>query len=141
MYILCRNFCFPQRELELFKVKRNDFIASAPVSHHLLYTSEEEETKKRQHAKDPVTSKLCVCARTHVQRYRHTKAFHLTPISFFKFLFIFERERESASREGAEEDRVRTPSRLHTVSGKPDVGLKPMNCEIMTCTKVRPLAN
>ena len=74
-----------------------------------------------------------MCARTHVQRYRHTKA--------FKFLFIFERERESASREGAEEDRVRTPSRLHTVSGEPDAGLKPMNCEIMTCTKVRPLAN
>ena len=33
---------------------------------------------------------------------------------------------------GAEKERERVPSRLHTVSAEPDVGLDPTNCEIMT---------
>ena len=53
-------------------------------------------------------------------------------ISFFffftKFIY-FERERES--REG-QRGRERIPSRLHTVSEEPDVGLEVMNREIMT---------
>ena len=42
----------------------------------------------------------------------------------------FERE----SREGAERERgrARIPSRLHTVSAEPDLGLELKNCEIMT---------
>ena len=48
----------------------------------------------------------------------------------------FERERKSkhTSRVGAERERgrERISSRLHTISMEPDVGLKLMNCEIMT---------
>ena len=43
-----------------------------------------------------------------------------------------ERERERASRERAEREGDRIPSRLHTVSREPDVGLEPTNCDIMT---------
>ena len=39
-----------------------------------------------------------------------------------------QRERKRERRE----ERERIPSRLHTVSREPDVGLKPKNCEIMT---------
>ena len=51
-----------------------------------------------------------------------------------------EREREEREREGArvlheggqrERKRERIPSRLHTVSGEPDVGLELTNCDIM----------
>ena len=56
------------------------------------------------------------------------------------FWFIFERERKSKqeqerarkSRGEAEKGRERIPSRLHTVSVKPDAGLGPLNHEIMT---------
>ena len=37
-----------------------------------------------------------------------------------------QRERER------ERERERIPTRLHTVSIKPNMGLKPTNCEIMT---------
>ena len=61
---------------------------------------------------------------------------------FFLSLFIYwererERERESASRRGAERRRDRIPSRLHTVSTEPNVGLELTNCEIMTWVEVR----
>ena len=50
--------------------------------------------------------------------------------------YYFERERESthASGGGAERERgrERIPSRLRAVSREPDVGLDPVNCEIMT---------
>ena len=36
------------------------------------------------------------------------------------------------SREGADREGERIPSRLCTVSAKPNVGLEPTNCEIMT---------
>ena len=39
-------------------------------------------------------------------------------------------EEEEGEGEGEEGERV--PSRLHTVSTEPDMGLKPMNCELMT---------
>ena len=54
------------------------------------------------------------------------------------YLFILERkrggerERERTSKEGAEREEERIPSRFHTVSTEPDSGLKPMNCQIMT---------
>ena len=41
-------------------------------------------------------------------------------------LFIFEREKER------DRDRQRIPSRLHSISTEPDVGLEFMNLEIMT---------
>ena len=60
-----------------------------------------------------------------------------------KFIYLFwERERVSKHKQGRGRDRgrERIPSRLCTVSTEPDVGLKPMNCEIMTWaeTKSRP---
>ena len=38
---------------------------------------------------------------------------------------------------GKERGRERIPSRLQTVSPEPNVGLEPMNCEIMTCGKTK----
>ena len=50
-----------------------------------------------------------------------------TQLSFFlKFIILRE------SREGAETEGERIPSRLHTVSAEPDVGLDPTNSEITT---------
>ena len=67
--------------------------------------------------------------------------------SFFfvcKFIYLFwERERERASTRdckqgwGRERGRERIPSSLHTVSIEPDVGLDPMNCEIMIWAKTK----
>ena len=52
-------------------------------------------------------------------------------VYFFLSLFIL-RERECESRGGAEREEEReNPSRLHTVSAEPDMGLKLANCEIM----------
>ena len=53
---------------------------------------------------------------------------------FFLSLFIyFVRKRESVSGEGAErEERARIPSRLHTASTEPDVGLDLTNRKIVT---------
>ena len=56
---------------------------------------------------------------------------------FFKFIF-FLRERKSTCAdvqvgEGPREtERERIPSRSHTVSTEPDIGLEPMNQEIIT---------
>ena len=47
-------------------------------------------------------------------------------ITFFKSLFIFEREREGEW----EGQRERIPSRLHTTRAEPDVGVDPMNPEL-----------
>ena len=48
---------------------------------------------------------------------------------FFKGYF----ERECEKRRGRERgERERTSSRLHTVSTELDLGLNPMNCEVMT---------
>ena len=40
--------------------------------------------------------------------------------------------RESMGRRGVEREGDRIPSRLRTSSAKPDAGLEPTNCEIMT---------
>ena len=66
------------------------------------------------------------------------------PFSFFvlniflNFIY-FEREGESASREGAERERgrERIPRRLHAVSREPRAGLKLMNREIMTWAQIK----
>ena len=53
-------------------------------------------------------------------------------------MFMFERQRQSVSREGAEreEDTVsEAGSRLQAVSTEPNAGLEPTNCEIMTWAK------
>ena len=56
---------------------------------------------------------------------------------FFKFIY-FEREREHEWRWGGErERRERIPSRLHTVSMEPDVGLELMNHEIMIWAEIK----
>ena len=51
-------------------------------------------------------------------------------------MFIFEKERERWEKGGAERERERgrerIPSKIHTVSAEPNLGLKPTNCEIMT---------
>ena len=48
-------------------------------------------------------------------------------------LFIFEREREQVHEQGRGRERwgERIPSRLCTVSSEPDMGLEPVNCDIM----------
>ena len=48
---------------------------------------------------------------------------------FFKFIL---RERARVTRVGAERGGERIPSRLHTISAKPNAGLDPVNHEIMT---------
>ena len=62
-------------------------------------------------------------------------------ITFFKkiffnvYLFLRWRERQSVSRDGAEErgrHRIRSSSRLRAVSTEPDVGLEPVNGETVT---------
>ena len=65
---------------------------------------------------------------------------------FFKVLFVYswerarerererenkQEERERTSRRGRGAEGERIPSRLHAVSAEPDMGLKPMNREIM----------
>ena len=69
-------------------------------------------------------------------KYGHTclapdlrgKAF--TFFFFLNVLFIFEKEHEHGR--GTERGRQRIQSGLCAVSGEPDVGLEPMNYEIMT---------
>ena len=51
--------------------------------------------------------------------------------SFLKFLFMYF-ERERGEGEGQRERRERVPSRLHSISAVPDVGLDLTNCEIVT---------
>ena len=54
---------------------------------------------------------------------------------FFMLVYIFrerERKREREGGRGTEREKERSPSKLHTVSAEPDVGLNPTNCEIMT---------
>ena len=54
---------------------------------------------------------------------------------FFQCLFIFERQRQSVSRKGAEREgdtETKSGSRLLTGSTEPDEELEPMNREIMT---------
>ena len=48
------------------------------------------------------------------------------------FKIYFERERERAEERQRDRDRGRIPSRLHTVSAEPDVGLELMNHELKT---------
>ena len=52
-------------------------------------------------------------------------------------MFIFDRDRECVSRGEAERGGQRIWSRLYTDSREPDVGLKPMNHEIMTWAKIK----
>ena len=47
------------------------------------------------------------------------------------FTYLFEREREQARARQRERERE-IPSRHHSVSTEPDVGLELTNCEIMT---------
>ena len=65
---------------------------------------------------------------------------------FFNFLFIFERERVSEHEWGRSRERERDTereavSRLWAVRTEPDVGLEPMNCQIMTWAQVGCLTN
>ena len=60
-----------------------------------------------------------------------------TVLFFFFLMFVyFETERESvcarAQKGQRGQGREKIPSRLHTASAEPDVGLKLTNCEIMT---------
>ena len=74
---------------------------------------------------------------------------NLKPFLFFFFfnvylLFLRERKRQSMSGGGTERGRhteLEAGSRLRAVSIEPDMGLEPMNCEIMTWAKVRHLTN
>ena len=55
-------------------------------------------------------------------------------IDFLKFIL---RERAWKQGRGRERGRKRIPSRLHAVSAEPNVGLDPMNCEIMTWAEIK----
>ena len=60
-------------------------------------------------------------------------------LKFFSHLFIFERQRQSASEGGAEREgdtECETGSGLRAVSTEPDAGLEPTDCKIMTGAKV-----
>ena len=63
----------------------------------------------------------------------------------FLMFILWEREREEEQGEGQRErEGERIPSRLHTVTAEPDVGLETTNCEIITWAKasrVRCLTN
>ena len=52
------------------------------------------------------------------------------PFNILNAYYLFEREREGE--EEAEREGERIPSRLHTVSTEPDLGLDLGNCDIMT---------
>ena len=59
-------------------------------------------------------------------------------------LFIFERQRDSMSRGGAEREgdaESEAGSRFRAVSTEPDAGLELTNCEIMTRAEVGRLTN
>ena len=62
---------------------------------------------------------------------------------FFKCLFIFERATEQKQGRGRKTGRhkIQAGSRLRAVSTEPDLGLEPMNCEIMTWAEVRRLSD
>ena len=55
-------------------------------------------------------------------------------IQFFKVLIFLFGERESMrmSRGGAERGTEKIPGMFHAVSEKPNAGLEPMNCDVMT---------
>ena len=60
---------------------------------------------------------------------------HPTFFFFNVYLFLRERQRQSASRGGAEREgdtKSKAGSRLRAVSPEPDAGLELVNCEIMT---------
>ena len=60
-------------------------------------------------------------------------------LNYYFLMSIFERERESTSRGGAErqgDTASKAGFRLWTVITEPDAGLEPTNCEIMTWTEV-----
>ena len=55
------------------------------------------------------------------------------------FVYFWEKQRQNASGLGAEREgdtESEAGSRLQAVSTEPDVGLEPMNCEIMTWAEV-----
>ena len=59
----------------------------------------------------------------------------------FIYLFLSKRQRQSMSIGGAEREREgdtdsEADSRLWAVNTEPDVGLEPMNCEILTWAEV-----
>ena len=59
------------------------------------------------------------------------------PLMFILFI-LSERERESKHEGGGvERGKERIPSRLHTFSTESEVGLEPMNCEIMTWAQIK----
>ena len=57
---------------------------------------------------------------------------------FFKFIY-FERDREHEheKKRGRERGREKIPTRIHAVSPEPNLGLNPMNHEIMTSAKIK----
>ena len=60
--------------------------------------------------------------------------------NLFLGLFIYferEKERASMSRGRETEKRERIPSRFHTVSAEPDMGLNTTNCAIITWAKMK----
>ena len=58
-------------------------------------------------------------------------------VFFFWSLFIYLWEREHKQRRGRERGRQKIPSRLHTVSSEPNVGLELTNREIMTRAEIQ----
>ena len=61
---------------------------------------------------------------------------------FFKFIYLFwERQTEQVGKRQRERGRERIPSRLHTTSAEPYVGLKLTNREMVTWAKVRHLTD
>ena len=65
----------------------------------------------------------------------HSELLSFSTFIFVTFLFIFERQRQTESRGGAErggDPESEAGSRLRAVSTEPDAGLEPTNYEIMT---------
>ena len=57
------------------------------------------------------------------------------------FIYIWERKRQSISREGAERWRQAPGSKVRAVSTEPDAGFEVTNCEIVTWAEVESLTN
>ena len=51
---------------------------------------------------------------------------------FFKFIYLFWRERECEHKQGRGRERERISSQFYAISTEPDAGLKPMSRKIMT---------
>ena len=84
------------------------------------------------------------CVYGHLQVFLEKNVFRRSLIIFFNvFYFIFESEKERESKQGKGRERGTQNPKQPPGSelSEPDMGLQPMNCEIMTRAEVRYLSD